>query len=105
MQAERAQAAIDELQRQISVAEEREAEQELEAQAREARQAAERLAEALIEIDGLADKVRPLFAEATQAAATVASWNRRVERAGKPDRRLAYVEPMAAKQRLAKAFQ
>jgi chromosome segregation ATPase len=105
LQAERAQAARAELQRQIGEAEERENAAALEAQAAEARQAAERLAETYSAIDDHAEKVKALLAEATTAAATVASWNRQAEKAGASGRRLTYIDPAVARARLAKDFQ
>lgn len=94
---ERAQAGIEELNRQIAEADMRESAAELEAQAAMAESAVDQLSALYSKIDaGTADMQR-LLTEATRCAATVAAWNRRAPQLGRPH--LTFTEPAVVRQR------
>ena len=101
---ERQCAAERELQRLVTEAEARENEEQIELQAAEAQRAAQELTKSYAEIDRLTDTMKARLGEASSSAKTVALWNRKAEKIGQPDRRIHYIDPGAAKQRLAGTF-
>lgn len=94
---ERAQAGIEELNRQIAEADTRESAAELEAQAATAESAIDQLSALYGKIDAGTADIQRLFTEANRCAATIAAWNRRAQLLGRPH--LTFTEPAVIKQR------
>lgn len=94
---ERAQAATEELNRQIVEAEAREGAAEIEEQAAAAEAAVGKLSALYGKIDTGTVEMQQLFAEALPLAATITAWNHRAHKLGRP--RVTFTEPAVIKTR------
>lgn len=84
LDAERGQAAVEELSRLIAEAEAREGAAEMEAQAAGAQKAVDDLAIIYARIDEVTNELNELFAQAKPLAARIDSWNQRGHKLGRP---------------------
>lgn len=96
---ERAQAAIDELQRQIAEEEERERIAGIEAQADESRKAKSRLDELYDQLTNEATQMARLLGAVDEVTATIRIANRRFADIGRPDLKVTYTDPQIVRLR------